>query len=474
MAKGTAKTILLIEDKPEETYLVYEMLNDSIPCVFDLTHVESASEAERYLAERSVDILLMDLGLTDLPGLEAVRRVRTTAPRASIVLLASVDDEQIAVQAIQEGAQDYLIKGRIEPRSLMRTLLDACARKFFEETVFIEKERAQAMLACIGDAVICTDSSGVITFLNPVAERIAGWPLKDAVGRRMSKTIRLMDANTRKSILEPTTQCISDNLSKNLQSNCVLIRRDGCEVFVENVVAPIRDFEGQVAGAVIVLRDVTAMRILEEKLRHSPGYDPLTGLPNRMLLKDRVDQAIVLAQRNMNRVAVLFLNLDAFKHINDSLGYLIGDKLLRSVAMRLIDCVRGIDTVSRLEGDEFVVLLQDIQNAEYGGTTAERLLRAVANVHRIAQHQVNVTTSIGASVYPFDGKDAETLIKKANTAMYHAKKKGRQMCEFFKPEMLLDPVERRSKEANPLISEDSDVFTFRTNIFSFIRKEKPL
>ena len=189
-----------------------------------------------------------------------------------------------------------------------------------------------------------------------------------------------------------------------MPTNSVLIRRDGHEIFIEDSVAPIHDREGQVTGAVIVFRDVTATRTLEERLTHSAEHDFLTGLPNRMLLNDRVSQAIALARRNTGRAAVLFLDLDGFKHINDSLGHQIGDKVLQSVATRLLACVRAPDTVSRLGGDEFVVLIQEFQHDEDAGPTAGRLLRAVADVHLIDQHEIHLTASIGVSVYPSDAQ----------------------------------------------------------------------
>jgi diguanylate cyclase (GGDEF)-like protein/PAS domain S-box-containing protein len=456
------------------TRLIHEMLNDSLSSVFELAHVESICDAERYLAERPVDILLMDLGLGDLSGLGALRRFRLAAPRASIVLLSSADDEELAVLAVQEGAHDYLIKGQLESRSLTRALLNSAARKVFEEALFIENERAQVTLDCIGDAVICTDTSGNVTFLNPVAERMSGWPLKEAAGRPMGETFRILDATTRESILDPMAKAAAQNRQGKLPSNSVLIRRDGYEVFIEDSVAPIHDREGRVTGAVIVFRDVTAARILEERLTHSAEHDFLTGLPNRMLLNDRVGQAIAFARRNMGGVAVLFLDLDGFKRVNDSLGHPIGDKLLQSVAKRLLDCVRAPDTVSRLGGDEFVVLIQELQHPEDAGAAAGRLLKAIADVHLIEQHEIYITTSIGVSVYPGDARDAETLIRNADTAMYHAKKKGRQMYGFFSPEMLFDPVEHRSNDAEPRAGPGSQGFSFRTKIFPLIRKLGPL
>ena len=165
-----------------------------------------------------------------------------------------------------------------------------------------------------------------------------------------------------------------------------------------------------------------------------------------MLLNDRVNQAIALAPRHMKKVAVLFLDLDGFKHINDSLGHPTGDKLLQSIAKRLVECVRNSDTVSRQGGDEFVVLLSEVEQSEDAAITARRMLQAVAEAHSIDQHDLHVTTSIGVSVYPDDGLDAETLIKNADTAMYQAKENGRQSYQFFKSAMNVRAVERQSIE----------------------------
>jgi diguanylate cyclase (GGDEF)-like protein len=185
---------------------------------------------------------------------------------------------------------------------------------------------------------------------------------------------------------------------------------------------------------------------MSRQIAHSAEHDFLTGLPNRMLLNDRVSQAIVLAARHTKQVALLFLDLDGFKHINDSLGHPVGDKLLQSVAQRLVDCARGSDTVSRQGGDEFVVLLSEVQQAEDAAIAARRMLEAVAEPHSIDQHDLFVTASIGVSIYPEDGPDAETLIKNADTAMYQAKENGRQSFQYFKPAMNARAVERQSIE----------------------------
>ncbi len=446
MWRKLIKVLMLVEDNPGDARLLREMLNEQDTHKTDLIHVESMGEAERRLAANSFDVILLDLGLPDAQGLDAVRRAHAAAPRVPLVVLTGSDDESLAAQALQKGAQDYLIKGQIETRGLFRALRYAVERKIMEEVLFVEKERAQVTLNCIGDAVICTDVAGNITFLNLVAEKMTGWSREEAEGQPMAEVFRILDATTRETNANPMELAVGEDRIVHLPTNCVLIRRDGFEIPIEDSVAPIHDREGKATGAVIVFRDVSAARAMALQIAHSAEHDFLTGLPNRTLVNDRVNQAIAWASRHGKKVAVLFLDLDGFKHINDSLGHPIGDKLLQSIAQRLVDCVRGSDTVSRQGGDEFVVLLSEVEHSADAAITARRMLQAVAEAHSIDQHDLHVTTSIGLSVYPDDGLDAETLIKNADTAMYQAKENGRQNYQFFKPAMNVRAVERQSIE----------------------------
>jgi diguanylate cyclase (GGDEF)-like protein len=198
--------------------------------------------------------------------------------------------------------------------------------------------------------------------------------------------------------------------------------------------------------AAYLIRQIFRDRAAAHQIIHTAEHDLLTGLPNRILLNDRIGQAIALAQRHANKVAILFLDLDGFKHINVSLGHPIGDKLLQSVAKRLVDSVRGADTISRQGGDEFVVLLSELHQSEDAATAAKKLLEAVAETHFIDQRNLHITASIGMSVYPEDGTDAETLIKNADTALSQAKENRRQGYQFFAPAMNVRAVARQAIE----------------------------
>jgi diguanylate cyclase (GGDEF)-like protein/PAS domain S-box-containing protein len=308
------------------------------------------------------------------------------------------------------------------------------------------EEWYRVTLTSIGDAVICANYQGNITFLNLVAERLTGWRHSEAIGHHMDEVIHLVDATTRKDIDNPMVKALRQNRPGNLPPNCLLIRRDGHETFIEDSAAPIHDYDKKITGSVIVFRDVSMARALAEETVHASQHDALTGLPNRVLLNDRIGQAIALAPRHMGQVVLLFLDLDGFKYVNDSLGHVTGDKLLQSVTRRLQDCVRAPDTVSRQGGDEFVVLIQGVQNREDAAIAAERVLGAVSGVHSIDQHDLHVTASLGISVFPDDGLDAMTLLKNADTAMYFAKGSGHHCYKFFTRDMNVRAVERQSIE----------------------------
>jgi len=439
-------SVLLVEDNAGDARLLREMFNEDASCTTQLTWVACMREAEAFLSHQSVDVILLDLGLPDSQGMAAVARARLAAPRTPLVVLTGLDDERAARQALKSGAEDYLVKDQIEARPLIRSLRYAIERKSLEEALFAEKDRAQVTLDCIGEAVICTDLAGKVTFLNLVAETMTGWSYKEAVGRPLADVCHIIDDKTREPISEGHWLKLGRSGPSHLPLDCVLVRPDGAEVPLDATIAPIHDRGGQSVGIVLVLRDATIARALTRHVTHSAQHDFLTSLPNRLLLYDRISQALSFAQRYKVQAALLFLDLDGFKKINDSFGHLVGDQLLQSVAARLVGCVRASDTVSRQGGDEFIILLSQMEQPADSVVMAKRLLTAMAVPHKIDTLELQVTASIGVSVFPDDALDAETLIRNADIAMYQAKAAGRHNCTFFRPAMNDYALERKTIE----------------------------
>ena len=441
-------TVLLISDDAADARLIREALAEPTHSEWRLQRAKRLSDGVNRLRKGGVAAVLLDLFLPDSQGIKTFETLFEAAPLVPILVLTDSKNEAIAWHATQCGAQDHLLKNHLDGYWLPRILHSVIQRKAAEEALFIEKERAQVTLNSIGDAVLSTDIAGNITYLNSVAEGMTGWSCQEAMGRPLVEVFRIVDGATRELAPDPMAKAVQHNQTVGLTANCILIRRDGFESAIEDSAAPIHDRHGQVTGAVIVFRDVSAARAVRQKMAHLAHHDFLTDLPNRGLLSDRIANAIALARRHGKQRAVLFLDLDRFKQINDSLGHPTGDELLQSVAQRLRACVRGADTVSRQGGDEFVVLLSEIEHAEDAGRSAEKILLALAAPHDIGERQLHVTASIGISIYPDDGPDAETLIRCADTAMYHAKDKGRNNYQFFSQDMNVRAVGRQFLEGN--------------------------
>jgi len=561
--KDKTTTLLLIEDDPADARLIQDALSAEIDSPFRVEWVTLLSAGLERLSKDGVDVVMLDLSLPDVQGIEAVNQVCLAAPDLLILVLSGLTDEEVARQAVKRGAYDYFSKGHVDPHWLPRALRYVIARKAaldalavsearfraisdasplgilvtdkrgsclytnaayqrisglsFEETLglnwkvaihsddrervfcewqdaaqnqkpfqtefrflredqslvwtrvnaaamrqekklygyvqtvedvterqseeaqlqdaqerlFEEKERAQVTLNSIGDGVLTTDTRGNVTYLNRVAEEMTGWPWQDASGRPLAEVFSVIDGATRQPARNLAEQAVQQNEIVSLDRHSVLIRRDGYEAAIDDSAAPIHDRHGRVVGAVLVFHDVSDSRATALKMSHQAQHDFLTGLPNRLLLTDRLTQAIALSRRHGNKVALLFLDLDLFKCVNDSLGHVMGDKLLQSVAQRLTACVRTSDTVCRLGGDEFVVLLSEVEHVDAATQCAEKLLTAVATPHLIGGLEVHVTVSIGISVCPDDGRDAEAMLKNADTAMYDAKKMGRINYQYF-------------------------------------------
>jgi diguanylate cyclase (GGDEF)-like protein/PAS domain S-box-containing protein len=560
-------TLLLVENDAEVTSRIQQALFGTKITQFNIECVTRLDTALQRLHRQGTDVVLLDLMLPGCNGLDAIHQVRQAAPHAVILVLSEEDDEVATRLAIQQGANDYIVKDHIdhhwlpralryniEQRSVQNSLRNSEARfraisdasplgimvsdlqgkcvytnaayhtitgLTFEEslgenwslavhpedrqrvqrewreavrhrTVFhsevrfmqrdnlmlwarlnaaamrddtnwyghvqtvenitqakatelalrenenvmhTERERAEVTLNSIGDAVLSTDVLGNVTYLNRVAEKMTGWTAVEAQGRSLPEILHIIEGSTRTPAENPALSAISRNTVVKLSINCVLIRRDGLEVLIEDSTAPIHDYSGQVSGAVIVFRDVSEARLLAIKLAHMAQHDFLTGLANRLLLTEHLDQALKLAKRQRKQVAVLFMDVDFFKHINDSLGHSIGDQVLQLLATRLRHSVRATDTVCRQGGDEFVVLLADIEKHQDASRYANKLLASLETPQFIEGHELHITLSIGISMYPDDGDVMDALLQNADTAMFHAKAAGRNNYQFFKADM---------------------------------------
>jgi diguanylate cyclase (GGDEF)-like protein/PAS domain S-box-containing protein len=436
--------MLLIQRDAAAATAVVDALSHSRDESFQVEWVRRCSEALERLD--GIVAILVDPYLPDSRGIETFDRLFRAAPSIPILLLIDPQHEETAKLAVRCGAQDYLFKDRLDAYLLPKILRTMIERAAYAEALFEEKERAQVTLNSIGDAVVSTDVSGRITYLNVVAEDLTGWSQHEAVGHPLEDVLRIIDATTRQATQNSTMLAIRDDKALALPPNCVLIRRDGIEAAIEDSTAPIHDRRGAVTGAVMVFHDVSLARAMTRKMTHLAQHDSLTDLPNRVLLNDRLREAIILSSRHQRKLSVLFLDLDRFKHINDSLGHVVGDRLLQSVARRLFTCVRSSDTVGRLGGDEFVVLLWEMRRAEDAAMTAAKILETVRTPHLIDEHELHITGSIGIVTYPDDGTDVGTLMKRADLAMYHAKETGRDSYQFFKSEMNARAIERQSLE----------------------------
>jgi diguanylate cyclase (GGDEF)-like protein/PAS domain S-box-containing protein len=289
-----------------------------------------------------------------------------------------------------------------------------------------EKERAQVTLDSIANGVISADFRGQITFLNHIAENITGWTNAEARGRALPEVLSLLDSTTREPVAGPGMRAIIEGRIVTVDAPRTLIRRDGREVEIEHSASPIRDKNGSVIGTVLVVHDVTHARSQAQRLAQLALYDSLTQLPNRTLLMDRLDRALERARRGGIRVGLLFIDLDRFKPVNDSLGHAVGDQLLLLVAQRLLNCMRKADTVSRLGGDEFVIMLEDLGQLREAARCAAKIRETIEAPFVVAGHRVRLGASIGIAVFPDDAADSAELLRCADLAMYGAKSKARR------------------------------------------------
>jgi diguanylate cyclase (GGDEF)-like protein/PAS domain S-box-containing protein len=326
-------------------------------------------------------------------------------------------------------------KGKIDKQGRLQRLvgveLDITERKLYEEALFREKESAQITLQSIGDGVITTDADSIIDYINPVAETLSGWRLEDAMGRNVDEVFRAFHEETCEPLENPLTGSIRRERPIKASRPMLMIRRDGNELYVESTAAPIRDGHGNICGAVLVFHDVSESRELNRKLSYHASHDLLTGLVNRREFESRVERCQQSAKAKEGSYALCHLDIDQFKMINDSCGHTAGDALLGQIGALLKSKVRWRDTLSRIGGDEFGILLESC-TLEEALRTAEVLREAVRNFRFVWEERVfKLGASVGVVPITADNEDVASILSAAEGACAAAKEQGRNRVHSF-------------------------------------------
>jgi len=292
-------------------------------------------------------------------------------------------------------------------------------------------------LNCLGDAVIAVDPGKVVRYSNPRCLKLLGVSFERIEGQAVNRVLRVLAADTREpiDIARLVTMAI-DSRVENLPPGCILVRDDGCELFIEASIASILSQSSAALGAVMLLRNTTESWKKIQRLTHRAQHDHLTNLQNADSFSKHLDAVIAAADEHSRPFAVLFIDLDNFKEINDDLGHSVGDVLLQHVAQRLQSCVRTSDIVSRRGGDEFNVLLSEIEFLQRAAEATERILTSLNHPYSIDGREIRCSASIGVSLFPRDGESADQLLHAADAAMYEAKRKGRNQLSFHQADPL--------------------------------------
>ena len=341
-------------------------------------------------------------------------------------------------------AQVHLTVAKQEGKfaGLLLTMTDISSIKQAKKQLNIENNRLRIMLNSIGDAVVATDKLGHVTFMNPIAERLTGWVNRDAMGLHIDEVMDLCDATTKYKGQNPVTIALKEQRTVGMALNCQLTSLNGTVYRVEDSASPIKDDEGNITGAIIVFHDCSESVAMAVKMSHLANHDQLTDLPNRILLHDRVSHACNIARAHSKLVALLLIDIDHFKYINDSLGHAHGDLMIKLVAKRLQSLIDPNATLARIGGDEFVLLLPNITSANQIDTIANDIVQSTRTPFRTKGNEHTLSVSIGISIFPTDSVRCEEMMTHADAAMYRAKDLGRDRFCYFSQDLENQLVKR--------------------------------
>ncbi|HEX6903832.1 MAG TPA: EAL domain-containing protein [Thermoanaerobaculia bacterium] len=436
MTSGEPLKILMVEDNAGDARLVRRFLDRTALKPLEITHVDRVSKALEVLgANGGVDVVLLDLSLPDdrSGSLESLTRIHRQAPDLPILMLTGLDDEELAVQAVRKGAQDYLVKQEIDAGLLGRAIRYAIERKRAEVALRDSEERYALAVSGAKDGLWDWDLRGDRIYFSPRWKVMIG---EEEVGDDPSEWFSRIHPDDLPCVRMALAAHLAGR-ADDFESEHRIRHWDGNWRWVLARGLAVRDAQGSSYRMAGSLSDITARKTAEERLLHDAFHDPLTGLPNRALFMDRLGMAIAHAKRRLSYTyAVLFIDLDRFKNINDSLGHSAGDELLVAVARRLSSCLRPGDTVARLGGDEFTILLDEVTDVDHAGQVAQRMHREMAQPFHIQGHEVYVTLSLGITLGAGGDYDRpEDVLRDADTAMYGAKTSGKARDAVFDREM---------------------------------------
>jgi diguanylate cyclase (GGDEF)-like protein/PAS domain S-box-containing protein len=321
------------------------------------------------------------------------------------------------------------------PLYFVSQMQDVSQRKAFEDALHRERELAEVTLRSIGDAVITTNPQLRITSLNPIAEAMTGWTSNEARGRPIEEIFQLFDASTEQPVANPLRAAIERNTIVDLAGKTLLRHRHGFDTPVEDSSAPIHDNAGCVIGGVLVFHDVSETRSLALKMIHLTQHDTLTGLPNRTRLLGQIGQSLETARRRQQRAALLYIDIDNFKQVNELYGHLAGDRVLQAFVQQIQRCLPGDDLLSRYGGDEFVALLPHLDNADNVADLCQKLIEQGELTQVDDLPELALRLSIGVSFFPDDAVEPDDLMQHAQTAVMAVKAQGAHGFRLFTPSM---------------------------------------
>lgn len=428
--------ILFVEDVPADAELAARVLHKE-GWNFTSIRVENQEEFLKALADYRPELILSDYSMPQFDGMRALRLALDHDANLPFIIVTGATNEETAVDCIKAGAWDYVLKERM---TRLPFAVKAVLERKKIRTIQAEAEAALRLqstaLQAAANAIVITDRDGTIQWINQAFSTLTGYTLIEAVGKNLCNLMRSGQHG------KAFYQSLWDTIRAGRVWNGELInrRKDGSFYPEEQTITPVRDDQGRISHFVAIKQNITERKTAEAEIHNLAYYDALTGLPNRRLFRDRLAQALAAARRSNHWGAVLFVDLDQFKRINDARGHDVGDLLLKQVSERLTGCRRDEDTVARQGGDEFVVLLVNLgatQSAVIRLATrvAEKIHSTLIEPFHIGELDYYIGASIGITVFPKAVENVDDLLREADTAMYRAKDAGRNTVCYFEPDM---------------------------------------